>query len=76
LAAGADLLFIEAPFLAADAERAAQKYHLTAQQVGILARAASVKVVIPFHFSPRYSDREVQLRDEIADAFAGNPVPR
>ena len=76
LAAGADLLFIEAPFLAADAERAAQKYHMTAQQAGFLARAASVKAVIPFHFSPRYSDREVELRDEIADAFAGNPVSR
>jgi ribonuclease Z len=72
LAAGADLLFIEAPFLAADAERAAQKYHLTAHQAGTLARAAGVKTVIPFHFSPRYNERETELRDEIAAAFAGH----
>jgi ribonuclease Z len=70
LAAGADLLFIEAPFLAADAERAAQKDHLTAHQAGSLARAAGVKTVIPFHLSPRYHDRETELRDEIAAAFA------
>lgn len=70
LAAGADLLFIEAPFLAADGERAAQKYHLTAHQAGSLARAAGVKTVIPFHLSPLYHDREPELRDEIAAAFA------
>jgi ribonuclease Z len=76
LAAGVDLLFIETPFLAADAERAARKYHLTARQAGTLARAAGVKTVIPFHFSPRYNDREPELRDEIAAAFAGNEAPR
>lgn len=70
LAAGADVLFIESPFLDADAERAVQKYHLTARQAGTLARGAGVKAVIPFHFSPRYSDREAELRAEIAAAFA------
>ncbi len=70
LAAGADLLFIESPFLDADAERAAQKFHLTARQAGALARRAGVKTVIPFHFSPRYNGREAELRDEIAAAFA------
>jgi ribonuclease BN (tRNA processing enzyme) len=32
--------------------------------------------VIPFHFSPRYADREAQLRAEVASAFAlSAPVP-
>ena len=69
LAAGADLLFIEAPFLAAE-PNAPRKRHLTARQAGSLARAAGVKTVIPFHLSPLYHDREPELRDEIAAAFA------
>jgi Metal-dependent hydrolases of the beta-lactamase superfamily III len=76
LAAAADLLFIEAPFLAADTERAAQNYHLTAHQAGCLARTAGVKTVIPFHFSPRCNGREAELRDEVAAAFAGTGAPR
>ena len=72
LASGADLLFIESPFLDADAPRAAQKFHLTARQAGTLARRAGVKVVIPFHFSPRYSERENELRAEIDAAFAAD----
>ena len=75
LAARVDLLFIEAPFLAADAERAAETYHLTARQAGTLAHAAGAKTVIPFHFSPRYNDRERELRGEIAAAFSGNAAP-
>jgi hypothetical protein len=71
LAAGANLLLMEAPFLAVDAQRAAQKYHLTTHQAGTLARAAGAKTVIPFHFSPRYNGLETQLRDELAVAFAG-----
>jgi ribonuclease Z len=76
LATGADLLFIEAPFLAADTERAAQKFHLTAHQAGCLARAAGVKAVIPFHFSPRYNGREAELRGEVAAAFANTGARR
>ena len=75
LAAGADLLFIEAPFLTADAERAAQKCHLTARQAGSLARAAGVKTVIPFHLSPLYHDRGAELRDETAAAFGTTNAP-
>ena len=75
LARGADFLFIESPFLDADAERAAQKCHLTARQAGTVARRAGVKAVIPFHFSPRYNEREAELRDEVAAAFAGAAAP-
>jgi ribonuclease Z len=75
LARGADLLFIEAVFLQADAAHAARKAHLTAHQAGEIARAAAAKAVIPFHFSPRYQDREAALRDELASAFGGKRGP-
>jgi len=69
LAAGADVLFIETPFLEQDAARAASRFHLTARQAGLLARRAAVKTVIPFHFSPRYDDAGAALRSEMARAF-------
>jgi len=68
----ADLLFIESVFLQADAPHASQKQHLTARQAGTIARLAGVRHVEPFHFSPRYSEREAELRAELAAAFAGD----
>jgi ribonuclease Z len=71
LAHAADILFIEAPFLARDAERAAKRYHLTAEQAGTLALRAGVKQVVPFHFSPIYQDSGENLRAELDQAFGG-----
>ena len=71
LAREADLLFIEAVFLDEDAELAARKFHLTARQAGVIACAAKARAVIPFHFSPRYSGREAELREEVEQAFRG-----
>lgn len=71
LAQGADYLFIEAVFLEADAQLAAVRHHLTAWQAGSLAHAAGAARVIPFHFSPRYTDREQELRDEVERAWNG-----
>ena len=71
LAADADLLFIECVFLDEDREHAARKCHLTARQAGAIARAARAKQVVPFHFSPRYADREHDLREELEAARAG-----
>ena len=68
LAADADLLFIESVFLSSEAQHAARKLHLTAEQAGRIARAARAKAVIPFHFSPRYLGRETELRAELERA--------
>jgi ribonuclease Z len=71
LARGADLLYIEAMFLAEHAVDAARKFHLTAGQAGSIARAAGARLLVPFHFSPRYAERESVLRSEAQAAFGG-----
>jgi ribonuclease Z len=71
LASQADLLYIEAMFLDQHAQDAARKHHLTARQAGSIAREAGARVMVPFHFSPRYTDQEALLRAEAGDAFGG-----
>ncbi|HKN27076.1 MAG TPA: ribonuclease Z [Roseiarcus sp.] len=67
----ADLLFIEAPFAAADAALAVDRAHLTTTAAGSIARAAAVRRVEPFHFSPRYHGEEARLIAEVLAAFSG-----
>jgi ribonuclease Z len=67
--AGADLLFIEAVFLAADRELAARKSHLTTEQAGRIARDACVKAAHPFHFSARYRGDETTHYREFLGAW-------
>jgi ribonuclease Z len=69
LVRNADALYIEATFLHQDAERAADRAHLTARQAGLLARDARVKALVPFHFSPRYAGQGDLLRGEAEQAF-------
>jgi ribonuclease Z len=69
LANGADQLFMEAAFLDADSEVAAQRRHLTARQAGEIARQARVSRFVAFHFSARYRTREVELQCEAERAF-------
>src|SRR5262245_9282034 len=71
LAAGADLFFCEAPFLEEDIDQATRRYHLTARQAGALARAAGVRRLHVFHFSPRYEGRYADSLSESAAEFAG-----
>ena len=71
LAQGADLLFIESRFAAADSEQARQRAHLTTAAAGEIARMANARRVEPFHFSPRYGGEGDKMIAEVRDAFEG-----
>jgi len=75
LARASDYLFMEAMFLHEDRERAREKHHLTARQAGLLAREAGAVRLLPFHFSPRYADREEAMRHELETAWRTETVP-
>jgi ribonuclease Z len=63
LARDADLLVCEATFAEADAELAESSRHLTAAQAGRIAAEASARRLVITHFSQRYPDAEVLLRE-------------
>jgi ribonuclease Z len=69
LVCNADILFIEGAFAARDKELARQRGHLTTAAAGQIARAANVRRVEPFHFSPRYTGEEQRLLAEVMAAF-------
>lgn len=71
LAQGADVFYCESPYLDVDAEKARDRYHLTARQAGLLARKAQVRDLVVFHFSPRYTGQGDLLEREAMDAFQG-----
>jgi ribonuclease Z len=71
LAYGADLFFCESPFLSEDEWQASKRYHLTARQAGLLGRAANVRKLVVFHFSPRYAGQAERIYREAQDAFLG-----
>ena len=71
LAQGADLFYCEAPYLDVDAEKARDRYHLTARQAGLMARKAQVRDLVVFHFSPRYTGQGETLEREAMEAFQG-----
>ena len=66
---GADTLFIEGCFAAADADQARSRAHLTTKAAGEIARAARVRKIEPFHFSPRYEGEEERMLAEVGEAF-------
>lgn len=74
LVRGADLLFIEAAFAAADVALASERAHLTTKAAGEIARAAGVRRMEPFHFSPRYEGQEEQMMAEAMAAFSATPL--
>jgi len=69
LAKGADLFYCESPYLDVDAEKARDRYHLTARQAGIMARKAEVRDLVVFHFSPRYTGQGEAIEREALEAF-------
>lgn len=69
LARGADVFYCESPYLDIDAEKARDRYHLTARQAGLMARRAQVRDLVVFHFSPRYTGLGEALEREAMDAF-------
>jgi ribonuclease Z len=71
LAKNADILFIEATFLEADAALAKARHHLTAWQAGTIARLAGVKRLVTLHHSPRYKETGYRVAEEARDAFVG-----
>lgn len=72
LARGADIFYCESPYLDCDAEKARDRYHLTARQAGLMARKAQVRDLVVFHFSPRYTGQGEALEREAMQAFHGN----
>ncbi len=63
---GVDLLFHEATFANEDAPRAKETFHSTAAQAGEMARNAGVKKLVIGHFSARYEDESLLLREASA----------
>ena len=69
LAKRADLFYCESPYLDVDAEKARDRYHLTARQAGIMACKAEVRDLVVFHFSPRYTGQGEAIEREAMEAF-------
>ena len=69
LAREADTFFVEATFSAADRDLAQARAHLNTTAAGEIARAANVRRLEPFHFSPRYEGEEDRMLDEVYAAF-------
>jgi ribonuclease Z len=76
LVRNADLFYCEASFAREDEGRARERYHLTAEQSGTLARMAEVKRLVPFHFSARYQAEPNRLLEEALEAFASGGLAR
>jgi ribonuclease Z len=68
----ADVFYCESPYLEMDAEKARDRYHLTARQAGVMARKAGVRDLVVFHFSPRYTGQGEALEQEAQEAFRGH----
>ena len=60
---GVDLLFHEGTFAQSEAARAKETFHTTAMQAAEIARDAEVKQLVIGHFSARYEDESVLLKE-------------
>ena len=73
LAERADLLVIEATFLAAEADLARRYGHLTAAEAARVAAESGVRTLVLTHFSQRYPD-PARFVDEAREHFEGDLV--
>ena len=60
---GVNLLFHEGTFAQKDAARAKETYHTTAMQAAEIAKEAEVKKLVIGHFSARYEDESILLKE-------------
>lgn len=58
-----DLLFHESTFAQSDAARAKETFHTTASQAAEIARDAEAKQLVIGHFSARYEDESILLKE-------------
>ena len=58
---GSDLLICEGMFENALLDQAKEKKHMTAVQAATIAKEAEVRKMCMIHYSPRYTDRDVQI---------------
>ena len=65
---GSDLLICEGMFEKDLIDQAKEKKHMTAEQAAIIARDANVRRMCMIHYSPRYTDRELSILLEEAQA--------
>jgi ribonuclease Z len=74
---GSDLLIAEGMFADDLADQASEKKHMTARQAAVIARDAEAKKLALIHYSPRYSDRELQpLLGEAQSVFPNTVLTR
>ncbi len=74
---GSDLLICEGMFEDALLDQAKEKKHMTARQAATIARDAAVRRMCMIHYSPRYTDRELDvLLREARDVFPAAELSR
>ena len=65
---GSDFLVCEGMFEDALIDQAKEKKHMTAKQAATIAKEADVKRMVLIHYSPRYTDKELQILLEEAQS--------
>jgi ribonuclease Z len=60
---GVNLLFHEATYCEEDLQKATSRYHSTAAQAAMVARDAGARKLVIGHYSSRYDDESVLLRE-------------
>ncbi|QTQ11841.1 ribonuclease Z [Treponema parvum] len=69
---GSDLLICEGMFMEDVSDQAREKKHMTARQAATVARDAKVRRMAMIHYSPRYTDKDLEgLLNEAKQIFPG-----